>query len=376
MHQQPADLGRALPALQLGERARLDELADRHDQAGALGERDELGGRDVLGVGAVPARERLGADDAARRQLHDRLVGDLEAALLDGALELAGERVAAQQRGGLAVVEDLEVPLLLLLGGVHGDVGVAQHLGGARLAVLAERDAGAGADPQRGGGELERLVERELDALGDAGGALVVAAVEQDRELVAAEARRQVAGAQAGAQAAGEGDQQLVADLVPEAVVDALEVVEVEEQHDRAAVGAAERRLDLLGEQRAVGEAGERVVVGAVREPVAVLGQLPERLLEPVVLERDRGVVGQRLQQREVGGGELGDAALAVGQRDRAEQRLLAAQRGQQQLAALGGAHPRGEDLVGRRLGAQQARAVELDRAAQRAGHAGSRPAP
>ena len=239
VHQQPADLGRALPALELGEGARLDELADRHDQPGALGERDELGGRDVLGALAVPARERLGADDAAGRQLHDRLVGDLEAALLDGALELAGERVAAQQRGGLAVVEDLEVALLLLLGGVHGDVGVAQHLGGGRLAVLAERDAGAGADPQRGGRELERLLERELDALGDAGGALVVAAVEQDRELVAAEPRGQVARAQAGAQPAGEGHQQLVADLVPEAVVDALEVVEVEEQHDGAAVGAA-----------------------------------------------------------------------------------------------------------------------------------------
>ena len=37
-----------------------------------------------------------------------------------------------------------------------------------------------------------------LDALGDAGGALVVAAVEQDRELVAAQPRGQVAGAQAG----------------------------------------------------------------------------------------------------------------------------------------------------------------------------------
>ena len=169
------------------------------------------------------------------------------------------------------------------------------------------------------------------------------------------------------AQAAGEGDEQLVADLVAEAVVDALEVVEVEEEHDRAAVGAAERGLDLLGEQRAVGEPGERVVVGAVREAVAVLGELPHRLLEPVVLERDRGVVGQRLQQRQVGGGELGDAALAVGERDRAEQRLLAGQRGEQQLAARGGAHPRGEDRSGP-SGAQQARAVALDRAAQRAG--------
>ena len=61
------------------------------------------------------------------------------------------------------------------------------------------------------------------------------------------------------------------------------------------------------------------LVLLAVLEPVAVLGQLPHRLLEPVVLERDRRVVGERLQKREVVGGELGDAALAVGERDRAE---------------------------------------------------------
>ena len=157
--------------------------------------------------------------------------------------------------------------------------------------------------PQRRGRELERLLERELDALGDAGGALVVAAVEQDGELVAAEPRRQVARAQAGAQAARERDQQLVADLVAEAVVDVLEVVEVEQEHDGAAVGPGDRGLHLLREQLAVGEPGERVVVGAVLEPGAVLGQLPHRLLEPVVLERDRGVVGERLQQRAGRGG-------------------------------------------------------------------------
>jgi hypothetical protein len=105
----------------------------------------------------------------------------------------------------------------------------------------------AGADPQRCGRELERLLERELDALGDAGGALVVAAVEQHGELVAAQPGRQVAGAQAGAQATRERDQQLVADLVAEAVVNALEVVEVEEQHDGAAVGPGDRGLHLPG---------------------------------------------------------------------------------------------------------------------------------
>ena len=177
-------------------------------------------------------------------------------------------------------------------------------------------------------------MEGLLDALGDAGGALVVAAVEQDGELVAAEARGQVAGAQHPAQAAGEGDEQLVADLVAEAVVDPLEVVEVEEEHDRAAVGRASAASTCWVNSARLASPVERVVRRAVLEAVAVLGQLPQRLLEPVVLERDRGVVGERLQQGQIGGGELGDAALAVGKRDPPDQALLAGQRGEQQLAA------------------------------------------
>ena len=56
---------------------------------------------------------------------------------------------------------------------------------------------------------------------------------QQDRELVATEARDDVAGAQRIAHAVGDGDQQLVAGGVAQAVVDQLEVVEIEEQHDR-----------------------------------------------------------------------------------------------------------------------------------------------
>ena len=58
--------------------------------------------------------------------------------------------------------------------------------------------------------------------------------VEQHGELVAAEPRHGVPGAQRGRDAAGERDQQVVADGVAEAVVDELEAVDVEEQ-DRAA---------------------------------------------------------------------------------------------------------------------------------------------
>ncbi len=55
-----------------------------------------------------------------------------------------------------------------------------------------------------------------------------VAAVEQDRELVAAEPCDDVAVPDGGEQSGGDHPEQLVADLMAEQVVDGLEVVEVE----------------------------------------------------------------------------------------------------------------------------------------------------
>jgi len=55
-----------------------------------------------------------------------------------------------------------------------------------------------------------------------------------------------------------------------------------------------------LGEQRAVGQPGQRVVVGLVMQLLLEDAELQHRLLEPVVLERDAGVVGQRVEQPEI----------------------------------------------------------------------------
>ena len=68
-------------------------------------------------------------------------------------------------------------------------------------------------------------------ATSDRGRLGVVGVLDHDRELVAAQAGDHVLGPQARAQARGDRDQQLVAGGVAEAVVDRLEVVEVDEQH-------------------------------------------------------------------------------------------------------------------------------------------------
>src|SRR5439155_9936461 len=93
--------------------------------------------------------------------------------------------------------------------------------------------------------------------------------LEQQREFVAAEARRGVADADARRQALADLDEDLVAGGVPEAVVDRLEVVQVEEHDGEAgalAPAASERVANPLDEQRPVGEPGDRVVERLVRE--------------------------------------------------------------------------------------------------------------
>ena len=151
----------------------------------------------------------------------------------------------------------------------------ASRISSSALVVLAGGEAGDG-DPDRGVDEVvdplhrERLGEGGGDPLGDRDRLAVVGeTVDQDPELVAAEAGDDVAGAQVGAQPRRDGAQQGVAGVVAEAVVDELEVVEVEEEDpDRRAGdrGAAERVVDRVDEAEPVGQAGEGVVEDAVAE--------------------------------------------------------------------------------------------------------------
>ena len=68
-------------------------------------------------------------------EVDDRLVLDDELALLDRALELGLEAVAADDRVAHRGREDREAALAALLGLVHGHVGVAQQLLGVRARV-------------------------------------------------------------------------------------------------------------------------------------------------------------------------------------------------------------------------------------------------
>ena len=109
--------------------------------------------------------------------------------------------------------------------------------------------------------------------------------LEHDRELVAAEARAEAEVAHRGPQAVRDGLQHAVAEHVAHAVVDVLEVVEVEEEDagERPALGRARERLVQLHEElAAVRQARQRVVGGEVLQLARALLDL--RLELAVVL--------------------------------------------------------------------------------------------
>ncbi len=108
---------------------------------------------------------------------------------------------------------------------------------------------------------------RGVDRLAQPVGDVDRLTLHHDDELVAAEAGQHVVLAQHRAQPLGHDLEELVADLVAEAVVDRLEVVEVDEQDgDLAHLGRGQPIVEQVHQVRAVGETGQLVVACRVAQ--------------------------------------------------------------------------------------------------------------
>ena len=131
------------------------------------------------------------------------------------------------------------------LGADHRDLGLAQHLARRRAPRPPDGDPQRRADEPLAAAHRERRAQVGADPVGDPAGVVGVDdRVEDDPELVAAEARDGVARSERADQPLADGDQQPVADGVADALVDDLEPVEVE-QDDR------DRRRRLVGSDEA-----------------------------------------------------------------------------------------------------------------------------
>lgn len=231
-------------------------------------------------MGGTPAG--LGGDrhDPAIAEADDGLVEQCELAVLECGAQPGGQlRLPYDVLLHLGRVQ-LDAALSGRLGPVHREVGVAQQLARPQ-ARFGEADADGRGDADIVAADGVRLGELDPQPVGELQDLLfarvpVAAAVAHDerRELVAAEAGGGVALPHRVLESAGGLDEELIAGLVPDRVVDGLEAVEVDEEDGRAAqrgaaVGGAtagQGLLDAPGEQRAVGQVGERIVFGVVLE--------------------------------------------------------------------------------------------------------------
>ena len=114
-------------------------------------------------------------------------------------------------------------------------------------------------------------------------------------------------------QAARDLDEQIVAGVVAEAVVDALEPVEIEEQHRQRRgppARAADRDVQAVEEQDAVRQAGQRIVDRLVGEPgrrALALDRVADRPAQGIGVGRlEQVVLGARVDRAQ------GDRLLAV----------------------------------------------------------------
>ena len=317
-----------LPAPRLAARLLEHVAAERPDQAGLLRQRDELRGRDQAAHRVLPAHERLGGADArpsrGRRSAGTRPRSRRARSPWPSSSLRSWRRSIAAAIGGS---KNAKRPLPDVLAWyIARSASRISSSGVARPAAVGDADAEV--DGHQLGAGVHRRLEGAQHPRGDGAefrdGILDVR--QHDRELVAAEPGDDVLRAHGVAQPARDGDEQRVADGVAERVVDDLEVVDVDEQHPERAGAVGELAAQPLHEQQPVRQVGERVVVGLVVELLLERAQLDHGLLEPVVLQRHAGVVGEHLEQPLVLAAVAALDAEAVGEHDDADHPVLAGQ--------------------------------------------------
>ena len=241
----------------------------------------------------VPADQGLRTDEVPGPEVDDRLVLEDELGLVDGASQLQLQLEPSLHRlVHLRLEDDRPVAARVPRDGPR-HVGPPQQR--ARLGVARDGRAEANARRHVRGeaADLNRLPDRREDPLRKRHPVVERGvAIQQDPELVAAEAAARVGRGDARSQAAADLLEDLVPGVVPEAVVHPLETIEPNREDRGVSVRRRRARqglADAIPEEGAVGEVRQEVVQRH-------LGELPlERLALPDVTRRqhdlaDRGV--------------------------------------------------------------------------------------
>lgn len=211
--------------------------------------------------------------------IDDRLVVELELVEVDGGPQLALDEAAMALLREEPGVEDGQAAAPVGLALVERDVGQPHQV--ARLAGMERRERRADRDRQRDRLALVPTALAQLldQAMGAPCRAVDVAVADQQGELVAAEPADHAVGEQA-LHGAHEMGQRRVAEGVAEAVVELLEVVEVDQQQRRLPrrERPPERALQLLEEGAAHHRARQGVCAHDARGFQLVDGGAPQAL--------------------------------------------------------------------------------------------------
>ena len=233
----------------------------------------------------LPTQQRFGAHTPCVLERDDRLEEQLELAALERTVQRVLGRVRGHRSRAHLVVEHFDAPAARLLRVVHRGVGVAEQLLRELVARSRQRDPDARPHEHLGAAHDSRADHGGEEALGDLDREIASGirrqVLAQDRELVAAEPGDRVARSDHALELPRDLDEQLVAGVVAQTVVDVLEPVEIEERDTDGRFGAAtprDRLPEPVEEEQPVRQARERVVHRLVREP----------LLERLALDRDR----------------------------------------------------------------------------------------
>ncbi len=218
------------------------------------------------------------AVDFAAAEGHFRLEHEQQLAGLD---RVAKRLLQAETLRGRVIKRravECEAVAAELLGAKQRHVRGAQQT--LRVVGVIRKEARADA---RGGCErppfdrewlLQRCDQRAGAALDFLHGAQLL---DQQRELVAAEPRDQAVGSGRGLQPLRDALQHAVAEVVPERIVQRLEVVHVDEEQRYAPPGlpgARQRAGEAVGELTAIGQLRQRVVVRQVMQLLGAFGDV------------------------------------------------------------------------------------------------------
>ncbi len=179
----------------------------------------------------IPVQVGLKPDHGAVADRDDRLVAQLELLALERRAQVALKLEPAIQLGAQRSVKDREAVASRRLGFIHRDVGLVDQAGCRVGRAVRGTESDARRYRDQAGAEVDRVVKRCECAAGYRHRLQLLAErFDENPELVSAQAGDDVVGTNGHAQPLCHLRDQAIAGLVADAVVDLLELIDVDEQ--------------------------------------------------------------------------------------------------------------------------------------------------